>query len=465
MMKDIFYRLQAAVYSLKKFSRSYGSYPVLWCILFILTASYAEAGIEIKKEVLQNGLTLIIVERHHLPIVKVTMGFKAGSLMEPKKSAGLANLTAVLLTSGTGTRTAAQINEEVEFVGASLSGSGGDDYVTVTLSVLKKDIRLGFDLISDVILRPSFPEEELGKKRERIKGMLKAQEDDPGFVASKEFKRAIFGSHPYGRLIMGSEETLNMISRDDLVAFHQKYYVPNNAIMSVVGDITSDEVNTLLKEYFSEWKMKEIAGGLPEEPQTEKERKIITIDRDLTQSNIIMGHAGIRRDNPDYYAVSVMNYILGGGGFASRLMQNIREEKGLAYDIHSLFSADKYGGSFKVSLQTKNESANTAIEEILRELKKIRQEQVSDLELSDAQAFLTGSFPMRIETSQRIAGFLVAVEYYEVGIDYIEKYPEYINSVTKDDVLRAAKKYLNPENITLVVVADQEKTSLNKEFQ
>jgi zinc protease len=174
----------------------------------------------------------------------------------------------------------------------------------------------------------------------------------------------------------------------------------------------------------------------------------------------VIGHLGIRRDNPDYYALSVMNYILGGGGFASRLMQNLREEKGLVYDVYSFFNADKYGGSFRVGLQTKNESANTAIKEVLNEIERIRQEPVTDTELSDAKLFLTGSFPMRIETSSRIAGFLVAVEYYGLGLDYIEKYPEYINSVTKEDVIRVARKYLDPENIVIVVVADQEKADL-----
>jgi zinc protease len=435
-------------------------FHILFC--FIQTPSY---GLDIQHEVLGNGLTLILVERHHLPIVKATFGIKAGSLIEPEEKAGLANLTAILLTSGTKTRTEAEINEEIEYVGASLNGSGGDDYITVNLSVLKKDIHLGFDLLSDVLVNPSFPEDELDKKRERVKGRLKAQEEDPGFVASKEFKKSVFGSHPYGRLVAGSAETLDKITRSDLVEFHKTFYTPNNAIMSVVGDVTVNEVKNLLERYFSKWKSREIKEPSTLGPETEKKKEMIIIDKDLTQANIVLGHVGIRRDEPDYYAVSVMNYILGGGGFASRLMQNIREEKGLVYDIHSFFSADKYSGSFQIGLQTKNESANTAIEEILDEIIMITEQPVSDEELSDAQAFLTGSFPMRIETSSRIAKFLVAVEYYELGIDYIDKYPEYINSVTKDDVLRVAKEYLDPKNIVFVVVANQKEAALKKKFK
>ncbi len=427
----------------------------VYCSLF--TAAYA---LDVDRTVIENGLTLMIVQRHNLPVVKVTVGFDAGSLRETADKAGLANLTASLLTEGTEKRTASEISEAVEFVGATLSASGGDDYITVNLSVLSKDLELGIELLSDVILNPSFAEDEITKKIERIKGSLIAREENPGFVASKEFRKAVFGTHPYGRLISGSPESLDRIKRDDLVNFHSAYYVPNNAIMSVVGDVTPEEVKALLGKYFSGWRAKEIKTIFLPEPEKIKKKKTITKDKDLTQANIILGHMGISRDNPDYYAVSVMNYILGGGGFVSRLMQNIRDDKGLVYDIHSFFAADKYSGYFLVGLQTKNESANTAIEEILKEMKEIRSTFVSDAELSDAKSFLTGSFPMRIETSSRIAGFLVAVEYYGIGMDYIDKYPKYINSVTKKEVLRVAKKYLDPEQFILVVVADQEKVLL-----
>jgi zinc protease len=454
----------AGFYTMTRFV-SYSFLILFLAAVLFLTPAISHAGLEIKRDVLENGLTLLLVERHNLPIVKVTVGIMAGSLNEPGEKSGLASMTAGLLTSGTKTRKAIEISEEIEFVGGALGASGGDDYITVHLSVLKKDINLGFDLLSDIILNPVFPQDEIDKKRDRIKGSLRAQEDDPGFVASREFRKELFGSHAYGRLISGSAETLDRISRSDITGFHSLWYVPNNAIMSVVGDVTPGEVHGLLNKFFSEWRSKELKTSALPAPKRAGIRKTIEINRDLTQANIILGHAGIQRDNPDYYAVSVMNYILGGGGFASRLMQNIREEKGLVYDIHSSFSAEKYGGSFGVSLQTRNESANTAIEEIVKEMKKIKIRRVSDSELSETQSFLTGSFPMRIETSSRIAGFLVAIEYYGLGIDYIYKYPEYINAVTRDDVLRVAKKYLDPDDFILVVVADQEKTSLHPGFR
>lgn len=426
------------------------------------TVSYA---LDVKRKVLDNGLVLLIVERHNLPVVKVDIGIKAGSLNEPAEKAGLASLTAGLLTEGTKNRTARQISEEIEFVGGSVGAGGGDDYVNASLSVLKKDVDLGFDILSDIILNPVFPEDEFEKKRERVKGSLKAKEEDPGFVASKKFKKAVFGDHPYGRIVIGNAESLDRIKREDLIEFHSSLYAPNNAIMAVVGDITYEEVERLIEKYFSKWRAKEIKTPALQKPGKAKKRRTITENKDLTQATVILGHIGVSRDHPDYYALSVMNYILGNGGFTSRLMQNIREEKGLVYSIYSLFAADKYGGSFQVSLQTKNESANTAIEEVLKEIGRMMNEPVADTELSDAKSFLTGSFPMRIETSARIAGFLVAVEYYGLGVSYIDDYPGYINSITREDVLRVAKKYLDTENYTLVVVADQEKASLRDEFK
>ncbi len=430
------------------------------CSLF--TSAYA---LDVTRQVLKNGLTLLVVERHNVPVVRVSVGINAGNLHEPGDKAGLASLVAGLLTEGTATRTAQQISEEIDFVGGSVGASGGGDFVSANLSVLKKDLDLGFGLLSDIILNPSFPENEIIKQKERIKGGLRSMEDDPGYISSREFKKAVFGDHPYGRLLTGTVETIDSITRDDLVDFHLRYYVPENSVMAVVGDVTNEEVEQLIQKYLSDWRPGGPSAAAPQKINIIKERKTVTIDKGLTQANIILGHAGVSRDDSDYYALSVMNYILGGGGFSSRLMQNIRDDKGLVYDIHSYFASDKYGGSFQVELQTKNESANTAIAEVLKEINQIRSSPVTKDELSDAQSFLTGSFPMRIETGARIAGFLVAVEYYGLGSDYIDNYPEYINSVTREEVLRVAKKYLDPGNYVLVVVADQQKAQLRDQYK
>jgi zinc protease len=230
--------------------------------------------------------------------------------------------------------------------------------------------------------------------------------------------------------------------------------------MSVVGDISRVELKELLNKHLGQWKQKTIPSVPFPGISVNNSPTVIKVNKDLTQANIILGHLGISRDNPDYYATLVMNYILGGGGFASRLMDNIRDNKGLAYDVHSSFSANKLSGSFQAGLQTKNESANAAIDEVLREMERIRTEPVSDKELQDAKSYLTGSFPLRIDSNSKIAGFALAVEVNSLGLDYVDRYPSIINAVTQEDILRVARKYLDTKNYVLVVVGNLDKAKL-----
>ncbi|MBI5212921.1 MAG: insulinase family protein [Nitrospirae bacterium] len=433
-------------------------------LLFCSIDAYA---FEFKKQVLPNGLTVLHAERHNLPVVMVTLLIKASPLNEPDDKAGLAYLTSNMLTEGTSKRKAAEISEEIEFIGASMGASTASDYTTISLSVLKKDIEKGFELFSDVLLNPSFPEAEIRRKKDMIKGSLRQSEDDPSFVAERAFIKEVFGGHPYGRLVNGSIESIDNIGRDDIVDFYRKYYLSDNAILSVVGDLTSGDLDSIISKYFGLWRAEVATPGtqgserMAQGEDVRKGYKIVIIDKNVTQATIIFGHAGICRSNPDYYAASVMNYILGGGGFASRLMKSVRDEMGLAYSIYSFFSANKDPGQFEVSVQTKNESASTVIKEIMRQIKNIRTETVSDLELEDAKAYLTGSFPRRFETSKSIAGFLTAQQFYNLGDDYIERYASYIKAVTKEDVLRVAQKYLSAENYVLAVVGNKKKINLS----
>lgn len=430
----------------------------------LLYCSNNAHALEFKKQVLPNGLTVLHAERHNPAVVMVTLLIKASPLNEPEDKAGIAYITARLLTEGTSKRKSAEISEEIEFIGASMDASTASDYTTVSLSVLKKDIEKGFDFFSDVLLNPSFPEDEIRRKKDMIKGSLRQSEDDPSFVAERAFIKEVFGGHPYGRLVNGSIESIDNIGRDDIVNFYRKYYLPDNAILSVVGDLTSGELDAITAKYLGAWQSG--AGGRKPEVGSHtgkgnRGKKIVLIDKDVTQATILFGHAGISRNNPDYYAASVMNYILGGGGFASRLMKSVRDEMGLAYSIYSFFSANKEQGQFEVSVQTKNESASTVIKEITRQIKNIRTEPVSDQELKDAKAYLTGSFPRRFETSRSIADFLAAQQFYNLGDDYIEKYASYIKAVTKEDVLKAARKYLSAEDYVLVTVGNKKKINLS----
>lgn len=303
-------------------------------------------------------------------------------------------------------------------------------------------------------------------------GILKQKEEEPSFAARQAFIKEVFGNHAYGRLVEGNAATVRGLQRDDVVHFYRAHYLPENAILSVVGDLTPAELDALLKKYFSSWQGTpsprvssphgegDIIAVHGEHTGKSATMRRVLIDRDISQANIILGHKGISRNNPDYYAVTVMNYILGGGGFASRLVKTVREEMGLTYNINSSFVGNKEPGQFEVDVQTKNASAGTVVEETLKQIKKIRTEPVSDQELADAKAYLTGSFPLRLETSRRLADFLAAVQFYNLGDDYIKRYPEYIKNVTKEDVQRVAKKYLNVENPVIVIVGDQKKIKL-----
>lgn len=427
-------------------------------LLFAAVPSFA--GQLADRELLPNNMVLLHAERKTLPIVTVVMAIKAGSIAEPPEKAGLAYLTAALLTEGTKTRSSRDISSAIEFVGGSLSASAGADYATITLTVLKKDIDLGFGLLSDILLSPAFGDDEINRKKSITRSWLKQQNEEPGTVASIAFSRAVFGDHPYGRQVQGTIGSLDAISRQDIVAFHDQYFAPNNAIMSVAGDISRKELKALLDKYLGAWQQKVMPSRPLPAVAAQSKPLVIRVNKDLSQANIMLGHLGITRENPDYYAVLIMNYILGGGGFSSRLMDNIRDNMGLAYDVHSYFSASKYGGAFQAGLQTKNESANTAIDETLKEIRRIRTEPVSDRELEDAKSYLTGSFPLRIDSNSKIAGFALAVEYYGLGLDYVDRFPSLINRVAKDDILRVARKYLDPENYVLVVVANMEKANL-----
>ena len=365
-----------------------------------------------------------------------------------------------MLDEGTKNRSSKQIAEEIDFIGGRLSASGGEDFSSVSLVVLKKDLATGMELLTDILLNPVFPEEELERKKKETIAAIISAKDDPGVVASKAFYEAVFQGHPYGIPVEGDEESVNRITRDDIVNFYQQYYKPNNTIIAVTGDIEYKDAVSLIETSFKRWEKSKLK--LPDVPSVNKvmARDSILIDRNITQSNIVLGHTGISRDNPDYYAVTVMNYILGGGGFESRMVKEIRDKKGLAYSVYSRFDVNKYPGAFSVEVQTKNETAMEAIEGIKTELKKIREEQVQDEELRNAKAYLTGSFPLRLDTNAKISNFLVLVEFYNLGLDYINEYVKKIDAVTKDDVFRVAAKYIDTENYITVIVGKQEKTGL-----
>jgi zinc protease len=424
---------------------------LLFCLC--LQSNAVSAMPPVQRTVLPNQLVLLVSEEHSLPFVTLQLLIDSGSKRDPSGEEGLSYLTARGLLLGTSKHTVNQINEELDFMGAFLSSSSGRDYATLSLKVLKKDLDKGLNVFMEVLTQPTFPEEEINREVEKTLAAIQSEEDQPEEVAGKEFQKTLFLNSPYGHPVQGTKESIPRLTREGIVRFYRSYYHPNSAILTVVGDITDGEIRTNLIPRLEKWPMGEIP-KLPFATTFEKGQKTVKINRPITQANVILGHAGVSRENPGFYALTVMNYILGGGGFASRLMEEIRNKRGLAYSVASFFDPGKYPGSFQIVLQTKNPSAKEAISLSLQQMERIQKELVSEKELEGAKKYLIGSFPMRLDTQGKLANFLSQVEYYGLGLDYPEKYPSLIRSVTREDVLRVAKKYLHPKKYVLVIVAN-----------
>jgi zinc protease len=436
---------------MKKYSL--GLFPTLSICLLTLPAN---ANMIPQRSVLENGMILLTSEQRALPMVSIELLIDAGSRYDAPNQEGLANLTARLLTYGTKRRTALQISDTLDFVGASLSAGCGEDLATASMTVLKKDLGTGLDLLAEVLTESNFPQEEIDRQKQSIIASIKAREESPGDIAQRRFAAALYPQSPYGRPVEGNETSVKGLEQKSLSGFYERYYRPNRTIVSVVGDISHEEIARAMNEAFRSWhKGEAVAASVP--PSKIGPAETIRVNKDLTQANIVLGHEGVGRESPDYYAIQVMNYILGGGGFSSRAMNAIRNERGLAYSVYSYFSADKGRGTFELVMQTKNETALEAIRIANAEIHRMREQSVTEQELVDAKDYLTGSFPLRFDTNRRVANFLAQVEYFQLGLDYPERYPDLIRKVTREDVQRVAQKYLKPETLITVIVANQKK--------
>jgi zinc protease len=405
--------------------------------------------------VLPNGLVWLFSQQTSLPLVTLNLLIKGGTLLDPPGKEGLANLTALLLNQGTKTRTATQIAQEVDFLGARLKAEGQDDFALLSLTVLKKDLPGGVALFQDVLRNPVFAPEEMRRKVSQLQASFKTDEDEPGVVAARAFDRRLFGPNPYGHPPKGTPQGLAAITPKDLEVFHSRYYRPNNAILSLVGDLSPAEAQKVVTQFFGAWE----PAPLPElklpPPPPLSGTELQVIDKNITQANIIWGHLGMARENPDFYAFQIMNYILGGGGFASRLMDNIRENRGLAYSVGSSFEAGLEPGSFTIILETKNATALVAIEQALKEVERLRSQPVAQAELEDAKSYLIGSFSRKMDSLGKRAWLMSYVELYGLGLDYPWRYAGLIRDLTPVAIQKVAAKYLHPERFLLVVVGNQ----------
>lgn len=413
-----------------------------------------------QRMVLPNHLVVLVVADHSLPFVTFKLLVNAGSRKDPPGADGLANLTVRGLLLGTTSRSETAMNKELNFMGTTLQTSCTRDYSSVSLKILKKDLNQGFGLFLQAVTEPTFPAGAVNREKDKLLGFIQSAEEQPGQVAEKAFRAALFAGSPYGHPVVGTTESLPGLTRDQLVQFYRTHYHPNNSILTIVGDVTLAEVKAALVPQLEQWQEQKIPHtrfkiAFAEGPQ------VIKIDRPISQANIVLGQEGIRRSDRNYYTITVLNYILGSGGFSSRLAREIRVKRGLAYSIVSLFIPYQYPGSFQVALQTQNGSARQAISLVIDQIKHLREQPVSEEELATAKKYLIGSFPLRLDSQKELADFYSQVQYYHLGLNYPQRYPALINSVTRQDVLRVARAYLHPSKMLVVVVGNQEKIGLD----
>ena len=402
---------------------------------------------------LPNGVVVLVAERPGVPIVVARASVDAGAILDPPEKDGLANLTALLLTRGSAKRSAQESDRAIEFVGGSLESDGGRDSSEVVLSVLRKDLGLGLDLLSDALQRPAFQEPEFARQREEVVATVRRSEEDPEAVAARVLRRLVFPGHPYGRPTAGTETTLAAITRDDVVALHRAAYRPERTVVAVAGDITAAAIRAELEARLGAWSASAPPPGSPGAAALGLPSRTESVQRSLKQATIFLGQATVARRHPDFYPLLVASQILGGGS-SSRLYTRVREERGLAYNVYAQYAPSRLAGLFLVELQTENARVREALAVVREELIRLRRERVSEEELARARSSLIGGFPLRMTTAAEVSDLLIAIERHDLGLDYPARFRQAVSGVTADDVLRAVRTHWDPDAMSLALVGN-----------
>jgi len=412
--------------------------------------------LDVERFELPNGLVVLLSENHSIPSVSINAIVRTGSRYETNDKAGLASLVGELLDAGTTSRTSQGIAETVEETGGRLATFGDYQSSGVVLTLLSKDLSLGLNVSSDLLMNSTFPEEKVAQRIDRRVAQIKARLDVPRTQASDVFNEIVFKGTPMHRPAIGYDDTVKELTREDVETFYRCQYAPNNAILAIAGDIDKQAVKNRIADGFAEWNRSGQFGTTlvsQARRQTTPIEKFVTVHKE--QVNIIIGHVGITRGNPDYYSLLVMDTILGSSpGFTSRIPRILRDEQGLAYSTYSNItaSAGLDPGRFIAFIGTAPENLSRAISGLRKEITRIVEEPVTAAELDIAKSYLTGSFVFRFQRNSQIAEFLIEAEVYGLGFDFLEKYPELIRSTTIDDITRVTRKYIDPKTLTTVVV-------------
>ena len=412
---------------------------------------------------LPNGMQVIVVMHHEQPEVTMRLLVRAGATYDPPGKAGTASLLGALLDQGTTTRSAFEIADAIDSIGGALDTGANSDVTAATVLVMKDSFGVGMDMLSEVVRNPAFAPEEIERQRTQAIENLGVSLQSPSFIAGAVLNRLIYGFHPYGFPDSGMPDTIAKITRDDLREFHRRYFAPNNSILAIVGDVTADEAIAAATRVFGEWQRQTVqTPPLPEPPRPT--RRVVVVEKpDSVQTAVRVGQLGIPRKTPDYMSMDQAIRILGGEG-SNRLFRVLRSERGLTYSASADLNPMLFAGDIVAETDTRTEGTGEAVRVIVDEFTRLQRERIGDGELASAQAYMTGSFPLTIETPGAIARQVVNAVFYDLSLDELRTYRQRANSVTPDDVLRVARTYVQPDRLSIVLVGDASKfkDQLNK---
>jgi len=402
---------------------------------------------------LPNGLQVVAVSHHEQPAVSLRLLIRAGGSQDPASKPGVAYVAASLLDQGTTTKSAEQIASTIDSIGGAIGAGAGSDIPFINAAVMKDSLGLALDLVSDLARHPAFAPEEIDRQRQQIISGLKVSYDDPDYLAGVVFDRLVFGFHPYGKPDSGTPESIAAVSREDLLAFHMRWFGANNAILAIVGDVTPDEAFSGAERAFGSWDRVNLPAFKPYDPPPPT-RRVVVVDRPgAAQTEIRVGNVSLPRRHPDYLALDIAMKILGGEG-GNRLHRVLRSERGLTYGASADLNALKDAGNIVAETDTRSEKTAEALRLIVEEIVRLQRVRVQQRELSDAQEYLTGSFPLTVETPSAIALQVLNAVFYGLDLNELQTYRERVNAITVEDIQRVAQLYLHPDKLSIVLVGD-----------
>ncbi len=423
----------------------------VFAVLLIVVAALPARAVEVQQVTSPGGIEAWLVEDHSNPILSLEMAFVGGAAFDPDDRLGLAHLASGLLDEGAGELDSQTFQGRLADLSIRLYFDAGLDSFQGTLRTLSENRDEAFELLRLSLSEPRFDEEPLERVRNQVLVQLRRESEDPGTIANRALREIMFPDHPYGRPVHGTLESIQAITADDLRQFVAQRLARDVLRIAVVGDITPAELGPLLDQAFLGLPAEAVGKELPEAvPQALGQ--VVVIERDIPQSVMSFGHAGVMRDDPDFYAAYVANRVFGGGSFSSRLYEEVREKRGLAYGVGSYLYPLEKAGLLVGYVATQNERADETLEVLRHEWARIAEEGPSEAEVTDAKTYITGSYPLRFSSTGNIAGMLLGIQLDDLGIDYVNIRNDLIDQVTLEDARRIARELYRPEDLTVVIV-------------